>query len=153
MTCTVLPNERHFIELRRTRKSRATPLSRTPTDPVISTMTPLTSNVPGPGLARQFAFYLESDESDDGNKVDIKELLDTLAAKFTSLDFHQYEHRLRMLGISYLIIAAMFELEFFISKVGMSEGAARLFCYHVVKEMGKREGKEKEKKSRMVVND
>jgi hypothetical protein len=147
MTCTVLPNERHFIELRRTRKSRTAPLSRTPTDPVISTMTPLTSNALGPGLARQFALYLESDGSDDGDDVDIKELLDTLAAKFTSLDFHQYEHRLRRLGISYLIITAMFDLEFFISKVGMSEGAARLFCYYVVKEMGKKRGR---KRSRMM---
>jgi hypothetical protein len=149
MTCTVLPNDRHFIELRRTRKSHTTPLSRTPTDPVISTMTPLTSNALGPGLARQFALYLESDDDDE---VDIKELLDTLAAKFTSLNFHQYEHRLRRLGISYLIIAAMFDLEFFVSKVGMSEGAARLFCYHVVKEMGKRKGRGK-KKSHVTMND
>lgn len=152
MTFTVLPNERHFIELQRTRKSRTTPLSRTPTDPVIPSMTPPTSNALGPGLTRQFALYLESDESDDDNEVDIKEILDILAAKFTSLDFHQYEHQLRRLGISYLIIAGMFDLDFFISKVGMSEGAARLFCYHVVKEMGKRKGKGR-KKSRLMIND
>jgi len=164
INCIALPDEKHFTELRKTRKPRTTPLSRTPTDPAIPTMhiripgyaqspedpdvfvdstnpnAPSGSNELSQGHTRQFA--LSDKESDDDNEVDIRQILDILAAKFSSLDFHQYEHQLRRLGISYLSIATMFDLEFFILKVGMSEGAARLFYCHVIKEMDKREGKE-----------
>jgi len=170
MTCTVLPNNTHFAELH---KTRTTALRRTPTDPVapaihvhmpeysqlledpnvvtgsMNSDVPSVSNTHGQRLTRQFAMYLDPDEeSDDDNAVDIRQFLDTLAAKFSALDYHQYEDRLHSLGISYLITAAMFDAEFFVSRVGMPDGAARLFHWQVFKEMDRADRAKQRRKAK-----
>jgi hypothetical protein len=64
---------------------------------------------------------------------DIKKLLDTLHTQSLALDYPQYESQLRSLGISYLVIAEMFDVDFYVRRVSMVIGATHLFCAWIAK--------------------
>ena len=100
-----------------------------------------TATTPHKGLFRQNAVYLEADGySASGNdRCQIKMILNSLHAIYPALDYPQYEDRLRQQGIIYLLIALMFDTDFYITKVGMVPGAARLFCHWVAEELGRRQ--------------
>jgi hypothetical protein len=135
------------MKLLETRQPRGTTLIRTPTELIIQphhsgdihnyTTATATRNQ---GLSRQNAVYLEADgDSVSGdNQCQIKTILNALHAMYPALDYPQYEDCLRQQGIIYLLIASMFDADFYITKVGMAPGAARLFCHWVAEELGRR---------------
>jgi hypothetical protein len=78
--------------------------------------------------------YFESDGGKE-REYPIKELLDALHARYPAFDYPKYEEPLRSLGVHYLITASMFDVTFYITRVGMVVGAAYMFCAWVEKEM------------------
>ena len=127
----------HFTELFKVKTPRGTPLRRKSTELVIPNSHPLShSNAqPGHGISRQYAIYLEphNDSAKREGQHHIKMLLDNLHFRFPAFDFPQYEDRLQKQGIHYLIVASMFDANFYMADVGMVPGAARLFKHSVEK--------------------
>ncbi|KAH7904569.1 hypothetical protein BJ138DRAFT_1236929 [Hygrophoropsis aurantiaca] len=95
-------------------------------------------------LARQHAVYLESDDSDDGSDLRLADILCAIHAKYPDLNYYQHEDQLRQRGILYLSTAHSFDADFFTTRVGMSEGAARNFQKWVART--RREAFEQKKK-------
>jgi hypothetical protein len=126
----------HFTELLKVKPPRGTSLCRKSTELVIPNSHLSHSNAqPGHGISRQYAIYLEP-HNDSGKQEDqhhIKMLLDNLHSRFPAFDFPQYEDQLQKQGIHYLIVASMFDANFYMAEVGMVAGAARLFKYSVEK--------------------
>lgn len=81
-------------------------------------------------LKRTFALYIESDEETDGDEPqqEIHSVLTSIHSRYPAMDFLQYENSLQEHGILYLPTAAHFGSQFYVEKVGMSEGAA--FTFH-----------------------
>jgi hypothetical protein len=177
--CTVWPDTVHFTCLRKTRLPRSMTLSPTPTDPedipVVSDPIRLHrrtgfSDAAGAkrlapsalpyqrSIVRQYSTSnLESDDESDGEDAYcINQLLGDLHARYPAFDFPQYEKQLRTQGVHYLVAASMFNVDFYISEVGMVEGAARLFYQWVAKEYRKvqrvRQGNRRQKRERVVVD-
>ena len=79
----------------------------------------------------------ESDGSDpshdDSPQMAISEVLDRMNTTFPALDFHQYLEPLCREGVVYLAAAVHFDFDFYVKQVGMSKGAAVLFCEQVTK--------------------
>ena len=129
-----------------TRQPRGTTLIHTPTELIIQphysgdNHTRTTATAPyNRGLSRQNAVYLEADgDSVSGNdQCQIKTILNALHATYPALNYPQYEDCLRQQGIVYLFVTSMFDVDFYITKVGMVPGAARLFCHWVAEELGR----------------
>jgi len=98
---------------------------------------PTISSLPqGIGLTRQYALFLGTGDKSavDEDHRTIREVLDSLHAKYPLLNYAQYEDQLQHHGISYLVTAAVFGVEFFITRVGMKREAANIFCKWVKKE-------------------
>ncbi|KAG1771917.1 hypothetical protein EV702DRAFT_1048836 [Suillus placidus] len=137
--CVTLPNTPHFNEFRKTRKERTvSSLQRVPTElisPIIHNHVHLSpaiddmwssnstlsgrqwedTTVPQP-LKRTYALYMESDEEtnedpDEPPQDDIGDILTSIGLRYPALNF----------------------LQFYVVKVGMSEGAAYTFHTHVCK--------------------
>jgi hypothetical protein len=86
----------------------------------------------GLGLKREYAVYLESDEeSDDEPEMTIADVLNRLNGRFPVLDFYQYQESLYRDGIAYLAAAIKFDCQFYVHTIGMSTGAASLFCEQI----------------------
>jgi hypothetical protein len=81
-------------------------------------------------LKRTFALYMESDEDTDGDEApqDIDNILTTIHSRYPAMDFPRYVNPLKERGILYLPTAAHFSSNFYVEKVGMTEGAA--FTFH-----------------------
>lgn len=78
--------------------------------------------------------YLETDdESDDEPQLPICDVLDIIDGLFPLIGFHQYSGTLHHQGIAYLAAAVNFDCDFYVSDIGMSRGAASLFCEQVNK--------------------
>jgi hypothetical protein len=141
----MLPNTQHFIQLQKTRHPHGRLPSRMPTELI----TPVASvNINGftafkihnsHGISRQNAVYLGGDKSitDGEDQRNIRTVLDALHARYPALDYSQYENRLREQGIHYLVIASMFDADFYVASVGMAPGAAHLFQRWVVEELSR----------------
>jgi hypothetical protein len=143
-SCTTLPNTNHFTKLLETRPPCGATLTRTLTELIYThhedshartaAEAPYTQ-----GLSRQNAVYLEADRgfisSEDQHQI--RTILSALHATYPALDYPQYEDRLRQQGIMYLIIASMFEADFYVAEVGMVPGAAYLFCHWVEEELSR----------------
>jgi hypothetical protein len=85
-----------------------------------------------PGLKREYAMYIESDEeSDDEPEMTISDVLNRINDRFPALDFHQYQEPLCRDGIAYLAAAVKFDCQFYVHRIGMSAGAASLFSEQV----------------------
>ncbi|KAG1778091.1 hypothetical protein EV702DRAFT_1196508 [Suillus placidus] len=87
-----------------------------------------------PGLKREYAMYLESDEeseSDNEPEMTITNVLNRINGRFPALDFHQYQEPLYRDGIAYLAAAINFDCQFYVHTIGMSTGAASLFCEQI----------------------
>jgi hypothetical protein len=181
MTCIVPPNDVHFTELRKAREPRTSTSPLVPTQPnspvidnhvripeyprVFADATcaniPTTSNAPdGSGITRQYALYFDSDgEFDNGeDQYDVKKLLDILHERYHALNFPQYEGQLRKHGIAYLVDASMVDMDFYVTRVGMVQGAASLFQEWVAKELrradrARKRRKERKKRARVSMND
>ena len=142
LSFVVLPDSPHFRQLCETCRPRNAALSRTQTELILPTIPDHTDpeltradisragTHKGLGILCHNALDLDSsgpsDNIDPGD--DIKRLLDILHSRYPALEYPQYENRLRSLGICYLAVAAMFNADFYIGKVGMATGAAHLFC-------------------------
>ncbi|KAG1744336.1 hypothetical protein EDD22DRAFT_851414 [Suillus occidentalis] len=129
--CINLPKTPHFDDIRSTRKARAVSLQRVPTkliSPIIhnhihlssatddmwasnSALSGQQSNGPAAPqpLKRTFALYMESDEETDGDEPpqDIDNILTTIHSRYPAMDFPR---------------------NFYVEKVGMTEGAT--FTFH-----------------------
>ena len=126
------------------RQPHGTALARTPTELIIhphhsgDTHIRTTAKAShSQGLSRQNTVYLDSVSGDV--PCQIKTILNVLHTMYPELDYPQYENCLRQQGIVYLLVTSMFDAEFYITKVGMVPGAARLFCHWVAKELGRAE--------------
>lgn len=99
---------------------------------------PTTANAPrGHGLTRQYALFLNFDEESDGDEYEptVEKLLESLHARYPALNYLQFQESLQALGIGYLATAAILDADFYIRKVGMSQGAAHIFCDGVITEL------------------
>jgi hypothetical protein len=130
------------MKLIETRHPRGTALVRTPTELIIhphhsgDTHIRTTAKASyNQGLSRQNAVYLDSVSGDV--PCQIETALNAVHTMYPALDYPQYEDSLRQQGIVYLLVASMFDADFYITKVGMVPGAARLFCHWVAEELGK----------------
>lgn len=170
----MLPNDKHFEELRHTRgPRRSVQPTTTPNSPAIHVHMPeyprifvdsLTSNIPvtaasrgverGQGIDRQYAVYLDSDSDDDDvDTFNLEAILQRLTTRYQDTDFRKYEQVLRSNGINYLNVAAQFPISWYTdpAKTGMTEGEAALFREWVVKEVVKREKtRQKDKENRKL---
>jgi hypothetical protein len=136
----VLPDTMHFTELLKVKPPRGISLRRKSTELVIPNSHLSHSNAqpsPSRGISHQYAIYLkphnDSGKHEHEDQHHIKMLLDNLHSRFPAFDFPQYEDRLQKQGIHYLIVASMFDANFYMADVGMVPGAARLFKYSVEK--------------------
>ncbi|KAG2046118.1 hypothetical protein BDR06DRAFT_1014993 [Suillus hirtellus] len=85
-------------------------------------------------IKHPLSMYLETDdESDDEPQLPICDVLDIIDGLFPLIGFHQYLGALRHQGIAYLAAAVNFDCDFYVSDIGMSRGAATLFCEQVNK--------------------
>jgi len=150
--CAAMPDNIHFTELLKTRHPRSTTLRRIPTEAAFSsdghdfvrpselqliadpadTNRGATSNVPY--QLWQHAAYLEADREDPYN---IGRILDNIHVRYPVFHYPQYEGQLRSHGIHYLVNASMFDVDFYIARIGMVEGAAHLFSQWVAQELKK----------------
>ncbi|KIM75599.1 hypothetical protein PILCRDRAFT_13514 [Piloderma croceum F 1598] len=147
ISCNLMPNTAHFEQLQKFRGPRTASLCRTPTEPVIGPSSVLVnssaanslarSNMPHCGLGRQYAMYFEYSDKSSGEECEcsIKKILDVLHARYPAFDYPKYAVPLQRLGIHYLITASMFDVMFYITRVGMVVGAAHMFCAWVDMEM------------------
>ncbi|KAG1797992.1 hypothetical protein EV424DRAFT_1544503 [Suillus variegatus] len=78
-------------------------------------------------------YFETDDESDDEPQLPICDVLDIIDGLFPAMDFHQYLGALHHQGMLYLAIAVNFDCDFYVSDIGMSKGAASLFCGQVSK--------------------
>ncbi|KAG1881868.1 hypothetical protein C8R48DRAFT_667608 [Suillus tomentosus] len=86
------------------------------------------------GLKCEYAMYLESDEeSDNEPEMTISDVLNRINSRFPALDFFQYQEALCRDGIAYLAAAVKFDCEFYVHTIGMSTGAASLFCEQIAR--------------------
>lgn len=77
---------------------------------------------------------LETDnESDDEPQLTINDVIDVIHRRFPAMNFNQYLNALCRQGITYLTAAANFDSDFYVRDVGMSRGAASVFCRQVTK--------------------
>jgi hypothetical protein len=146
----------HFAELQKTRLPHSTTLRRIPTDPAhapTGCVLQVVANSPGinhgatlnmPYQPRQNGMYLVSDVG--SNKPDIEKLLDDMHARYPAFCYPQYEEQLRNHGVHSLIDAATFDIDYYIARVGMAEGAAWLFCQCVARAFRKAQLAEEEQK-------
>lgn len=107
---------------------------------------PTTANAPsGRGITRQYALFLDFDEEFDGEECEmtIQKLLESLHIKYPVLNYLQFRENLQALGINYLATAAVLDANFYMRKVGMSQGAAHLFCDGVVTELRRGAGQKR----------
>ncbi|KAH7910743.1 hypothetical protein BJ138DRAFT_68359 [Hygrophoropsis aurantiaca] len=170
MTCVIPPSTLGFDNIR-SRKARTASSAgyRVPTEP----LTPVIHNHvhvanPGhansPGMAesshmgcRQYAMFLESDDPDDDSVLGLTDILRAIHAKYPDFSYHQYEDQLRQHGILYLSTAGIFDAEFFVAKIGMSEGAGHHFQKWVAGERRKvyneKQMKSSKKRARHGYND
>ncbi|KAG1839591.1 hypothetical protein C8R48DRAFT_679784 [Suillus tomentosus] len=146
--CATLPNTPHFDDVHKTHKERSS-LQCVPTErisPVIHNHVHISSatnnsgiwssnDVEGPKaltpqpLKRTFALFMESDEeTDDEPLQDIEAVLTSINSCYPAMNFPKYVNTLKERGIFYLSTAAHFNSQFYVEKVGMSEGAA--FTFH-----------------------
>ncbi|KAI0691762.1 hypothetical protein BC835DRAFT_1307429 [Cytidiella melzeri] len=93
-----------------------------------------------------FLKAMESDESDDNyepqaDTLTIAVLLTALDHKYPALDFPQYAQPLTDRGICYVRSAATFDERYLREKVGMADGAVRLFLEHAARMMRKRKAR------------
>jgi hypothetical protein len=127
----------HFTELSKVKTPRGTPLCRKSTELVIPNSHTLShsNGQPSHGISRQYAIYLEPHNNSGKHKGQdhIKMLLDNLHSRFPAFDFPQYEDQLQKQGIHYLIVASMFDANFYMADIGMVPGAAHLFKHSVEK--------------------
>ncbi|KAG1748855.1 uncharacterized protein EDB91DRAFT_1244667 [Suillus paluster] len=85
-------------------------------------------------VKRSHAMCLETDgESDDEPWLTIYNVIDVIDHCFPAMNFNQYSNTLCCQGIIYLTAAVNFDSNFYISDVGMSRGAASVFCRQVMK--------------------
>ncbi|KAG1739065.1 hypothetical protein EDB19DRAFT_1829010 [Suillus lakei] len=85
-------------------------------------------------IKHPLSMYLETDdESDDEPQLPICDVLDIIDGLFPLIGFHQYLGALCHQGIAYLATAVNFDCDFYVSDIGMSRGAAMLFCEQVNK--------------------
>ncbi|KAG1804569.1 hypothetical protein EV424DRAFT_1351269 [Suillus variegatus] len=92
------------------------------------------NQLPHAGIKCPHDIYFETDdESDDEPQLPICDVLDIIDNLFPAMDFHQYLGTLHCQGISYLASAVNFDCDFYVSDIGMSKGAASLFCRQVSK--------------------
>jgi hypothetical protein len=136
------------MKLLEARQPRGAALIHTPTELIVQphhsgdnhTRTAATTPY-NQGLSRQNTVYLEADGGSvsGNNQCQIKAILNSLHASYPALDYPGYEDCLRQQGIVYLLVASMFDADFYIAKVGMLPGAARLFCHWVAEELGRRQ--------------
>lgn len=76
--------------------------------------------------------YFDSDEeSDDEPEMTSADVLNRLNGRFPVLDFYQYQEPLYRDGIAYLAAAIKFDCQFYVHTIGMSTGAASLFCEQI----------------------
>jgi hypothetical protein len=82
--------------------------------------------------------YLEfNDESDEGeDSFNIKKTLGWLHVKYPLVNFPKYKENLCKLGICYLVSADIFDVDFYMEKAKMADGAAHLFKNFVSEELG-----------------
>jgi hypothetical protein len=131
------------MQLLETRQPHDTSLIRTLTEPIIylnhSGDSHTRTTAYNQGLSRQNAVYLgvDGDGVSCDNQCQIKVILNALIATYPALDYPQYKDCLRQQGIMYLLVASMFDADFYITKIGMVPGAARLFCRWVAEELRK----------------
>lgn len=67
------------------------------------------------------------------NESDDEPQLDVIHRRFPAMNFNQYLNALCRQGITYLTAAANFDSDFYVRDVGMSRGAASVFCRQVTK--------------------
>jgi hypothetical protein len=75
----------------------------------------------------QSAASISSDGSQDGESLALSDVLGDLHVRFPKLNFPQYEPLLEEHGIFYAESVADFDREFYVTVVGMAEGAVRPF--------------------------
>jgi hypothetical protein len=68
-----------------------------------------------------------SDSDDDDDPISISTILSSLHATYPALNYPQYADTLRLRGICYAVNVSGLDNDFFIYKVGMAEGAIRIF--------------------------
>jgi hypothetical protein len=138
LSLATLTNNPHFVQLR---QSRNKPLSSTQTEIILTDIHPahvlIDASTSTPGIFRQHASGIgpyRASHTDDGNPdAGIGGLLNTLHTYYPGIGYAQHKKRLKSLGICYLDVASMFSPNFYIRNVGMTTGAAHLFCKWIAK--------------------
>jgi hypothetical protein len=159
MSCSALPNTKHFVGIQETRELHGRPVIRVPTELIIPAVHVLdrhpihdtlntsfappdvTVTVTKPAYNHSLSSHnsvsvaVDEDSNHDINRREIKAVLDTLHVSYPTLNYLQYEDGLRRHGIHYLDIASMFEANFYNATVGMTLGAAHMFCHWIADEL------------------